>query len=153
MNIPLDRMDQNSMWTDDIYIEKPRGYIHAERLVLEHINNAWSNKYEKSFLLLYTYLSPCAHRCANPNEPLENILELITPMTNWPQHALVFTQPYRPLNKQGIPFFNDDQLENSLIALAEKIGYANIFRCYRPGNTFECIRCFPEQNVFNGNCI
>lgn len=116
------------MWTD-IYIEKPSGYIHAERLVLEHIKNAWSNKYEKSFLLLYTYLSPCAHRCANPNEPLENILELITLMTNWPQHALVFTQPYRPLNKQGIPFFNDDQLENSLKALAEKIGYANIFRC------------------------
>lgn len=146
-------MDQVQNSLTDRYVERPRPRenVHAERLVLEHINNAWRNKYEKNFLLLYTYLSPCAHRCANPDKPLESILELIPLMTNWPQHALVFQQPYTRDKEDNL--FSDDEVETSLKALAEKIGYANIFRCYRPGNTFQCIRCFPEQNKFDGNCI
>lgn len=81
-------------------------------LVLKYIYDAWSKKYENNFILLYTSLSPRAHRCANPDKPLENILELITLMTNWPQHALVFTQPYTT-DKEGNLLFSDDELETS----------------------------------------
>lgn len=119
---------------------------HAEYSVLENMDSLQHS--DGDFLLLYTYLSPCARRCANPAKPHENILELIKVVKEWKtEYALVFQKPY-------IEHGGEPEVKPALTELAKVIGYENIFRCYKPvSGEFQCIRCFSGlQNIIESEC-
>lgn len=116
---------------------------HAEVRVLNNMDGL-CNQSQDNFLVFYTYLSPCAKQCANPDDD-RNILDDIQYITDtyWKErHALVFGQPCTYLNGREI---TKEQLEESFRNLKAK-GFKNIFRCYFRNDVYQCHSCSPDQN-------
>lgn len=134
-------------------VEVPhQGTEHAEYRVLKHIESKWMNDHTNNFLLVYTYLSPCVHKCANPSSS-RTIVESIGVMASWKGYALVFQKPYS--HPKDFAPVSEAELKTALSELAQTIGYTNILRCYKPAiGAFRCVTCFSgPQNTVVDECI
>ncbi|XP_033182501.1 uncharacterized protein LOC117153028 [Anabas testudineus] len=140
----------NALRNNNLYISQRMivatvGGNHAEVQVLNNLSELPFNS--NDFLLFYTYLSPCARQCANPNDN-RNILGIINNMRAWTDYALVFQKPYS--DPRGQNPVTQVELTNALREIGSQIGNGNIFRCYRPaGSRYSCFRCFQDQNGQN----
>ncbi|XP_074521169.1 uncharacterized protein LOC141786412 [Halichoeres trimaculatus] len=120
--------------------------VHAERRVLLNLQ-LQSNPGD--LLVIYSYASPCNHKCTNINNPY-NILGLIGNVINagnWGGRVFVFEKVFVP---HGPTAITEAALSASLQALGRSgIGLANIFRCFRPNNSrnFECSSCSSGAGV------
>ncbi|XP_061771928.1 uncharacterized protein LOC133562088 [Nerophis ophidion] len=115
---------------------------HAEYRVLRRFK-AWAAKKPKNqtgLMLFYVFASPCPDRCAsNDNNMGRSILPLLKDITEWPQHALVFSKVFKP--KMGRPI-NEGELIKALKNLGSKLGgLENIFRCERVNQHMKCDSC------------
>lgn len=117
---------------------------HAEVRVLKNMDGL-CNQSQDNFLVFYTYLSPCALQCANPDGD-KKILDDIQYITDtyWKErHALVFGQPCTRLGGCEI---TKEQLEESFRNL-KAYGFTNIFRCFFRNDVYQCHSCFLDQDV------
>ncbi|XP_051250598.1 uncharacterized protein LOC127360266 [Dicentrarchus labrax] len=130
-----------------VTIAKPVRHEHAEYIVLKNLGQLSSNS-EGHFLLIYSYLSPCAGQCANPDD-WHNILQYIVAnvIPYWTNYAFVFTTVYDNPN-DGSTISRQD-LTKAVKELGKSgLGLRNIFRCYQPGRLpFQCHSCSSQGRV------
>lgn len=111
---------------------------HAEYRTLQHLNTLVSNLNRADLLLFYVLASPCTKRCTGTG-PL-SILDMINPILNWNNYAVVFSNIFQP--RSG-PRISDKELQGSLERLGAhrgslgSIGLSNIFRC----SPTQCTSC------------
>ncbi|XP_034721603.1 uncharacterized protein LOC117940408 [Etheostoma cragini] len=137
----------------NVVIAKPAEPRHAEPQVLKNLQPL-TTKTEGNVLLVYTYLSPCVGKCANPDEPKFNILKDIKVIPrNWHDYAFVFTKVCDKYKGGRGPYRNEcpteDDLRKSLTELGKTgLRLRNIFRCYKPENLeFQCYSCSSNGDV------
>lgn len=123
----------------------PYRNAHAESRVLNNMNSL-INKANNHFLVFYSFYSPCYGTCTNVESTYTIIPRINEIIPNWKgQHAFVFSSVFERTSKGAI--IDQNQTKQALLALANsEIGFNNIFRCYKPGDTFQCIRCFNDEN-------
>ncbi|XP_029913935.1 glutenin, high molecular weight subunit PW212 isoform X2 [Myripristis murdjan] len=121
---------------------------HAESRVLDNFN-ALFNKPYRSFLLFYSYHSPC-DLCLNEIDPATN-MSRISIIQNWRDYALVFSRVLQPKDSNPL---NEENLRESLERLGnttglqgQEIGLASIFRCDRKNGLTQCNSCSASGQV------
>ncbi|XP_045918633.1 uncharacterized protein LOC123978996 [Micropterus dolomieu] len=143
---------QNQVYTgNSIVIAKPENKgqnYHAEFRVLTNLQKFSGNR-KNNFLLIYSFLSPCGQRCANPNNDNDNILQYLTKenLSPWGNYAFVFTTVFDKPRRGGI--IHKKTLINTMQDLGNSgLGLENIYRCFKPENFgFQCYSCSSEQTV------
>lgn len=142
--------------SDRVIAAKYYNWEHSESHVLKHMINDMDEGFftgsENQFLLIYTYLSPCALRCADPNKK-QSIIPLINKVLNkWHgEFALVFQKPCTFVFKCDI---NRDELKQSFINLEKSRLGSNILRCYKPETgDFRCLGCLSDKKDVAPECL
>ncbi|XP_038584885.1 uncharacterized protein LOC119910370 [Micropterus salmoides] len=130
-----------------VVIAKPAGPVHAEPQVLQKLSTLRRNS-EGNFLLIYSYLSPCGDKCANPDNQKHNILQYfrnnaLAPWKN--SYAFVFTRVFDQPNFGDPPTKED--LKRQLGSSG--LGLKNIFRCFGENTELECHSCSSQGRVSN----
>ncbi|XP_077935848.1 uncharacterized protein LOC120813714 [Gasterosteus aculeatus] len=113
---------------------------HAEYRVLKHFNTLMKNINRNDFLLFYVPASPCDQKCASETSRF-SILEKIHVITEWRNHAVVFSKVFKPKGGEEVPVGN---LTGALERLGEKVGLQNILRC---DGSVPCTSCSSGKDV------
>lgn len=114
---------------------------HAEYRTLQHFNALVLNHNRDDLLLFYVLASPCTNRCTGTGR--FSILNIINPILNWNNYAVVFSNIFQPRNGPRIP---EAELREALERLGThkgrlgSIGLRNIFRC-NAENVMQCTSC------------
>lgn len=124
-------------------IFQPTHTDHAESLVLDNIKPLVDNS-NGNDLVFYSYYNPCGSKCTNMNNKFNIISRINRVIPNWTHKAFVFSEVFKKTGSESVA----DVTTTSLTELGNsQIGRANIYRCYNLNNTFQCIKCFNNQNV------
>ncbi|XP_071359749.1 uncharacterized protein [Trachinotus anak] len=120
---------------------KPYKNVHAEVRVLKNMQTL-VNSANGHFLVFYSFFSPCNRHCMNPNSAFSIIPKINEVFPRWRQFAFVFSKVFDKTS-QGEPI-PEAKIVEALKQLGKtKVGYNNVFRCYKPKNKdFQCINCF-----------
>ncbi|CAI5678935.1 unnamed protein product [Oreochromis niloticus] len=127
---------------------------HAESRTLDYFKD--KDKIRKNskddLMVFYVRASPCGETCTNPNND-RNILSKIPAITNWTNYVVVFSDVFRPDDKNNNQDrVNDLPLKRLGDAIADQgpkvkdkrsDGLQHIFRCYRQPEMDEmkCLIC------------
>ncbi|XP_028421331.1 uncharacterized protein LOC114546612 [Perca flavescens] len=156
-----DDLKKKEVYTSTIVVTaRPLKHEHAEARVLANIQPLADSSEGKS-LVFYSYLSPCGHKCTDPEHD-DNILKLINetfPKGKWAEHVFVFSTIYIDQNHE----LSDDEIRDVLKKLGGTALHYNIFRCDNSYNAqasdhsgpFQCIKCFSNgaPEPFDERCI
>ncbi|XP_055013885.1 uncharacterized protein si:dkey-96g2.1 isoform X2 [Boleophthalmus pectinirostris] len=136
--------------------KSPNGAVdHAEYRVLQSfnhfvnmLNNGQLNR--NDLMLFYSYKSPCDSRCASLTNHF-SIVQSITGINSWANHALVFSNIFVPTKTKFTPEQLEANRRTALTNLGNAIqGVGNIYRCRVGAN--RCTSCEVPTGVSN-TCV
>ncbi|XP_070683950.1 uncharacterized protein [Pempheris klunzingeri] len=115
---------------------------HAEYRILQNFNTLVTNRNPNDLLVFYVRATPCSNRCTRIGGHW-SILQSIREITNWRNHAVVFSDIFQPRSGPAItPEVHREALER----LGGSVGATNIYRCRR-GNPVQCATCSDNGRV------